>query len=492
MILLLLFLTVSYLKGQEPESIDQYDRALGLYRDAHPEFIYVTNGETSALISITLEPELLEITLPEKIQSHHSAQKCEARQAILNKVDEVNTELRNYARSKLEDMTMNTKIVERSDRAVFASLGLAVASGVASGLSGGLIDQLFSRRHSQMRTEIESLKSELELTESQLQSTTVELCILTAELFEAKIESFVSVMKLEIDNKINNLVSNILEKNLDFDQKVKLCQLVNQRATSVACTKVSRHHDFRPTVIRIEPNSNGGLVEIEVFAPLIMQQIEAHKLISVGIPSITNSANILSVARVPKFITPDNYTLDGEINDNIVEADLLQINDLNQFNCLNPEPSCDIMTKRVSVDFLIKTVDKHIIVTSWTKCSFSFEKLGQVKTIHFRLQSRVLPKAQGTLICGGREIKLSSSALATKVQFTNRTIEANHVSGPLASNNPLWDRDHPLSKLGTGFSGTSTSHIILTCLLTSAIVFGLLTLKILLWFKTLRNNVSVV
>ena len=488
----LLLLVVPLLHCIETDHIDIFDKALGLYRDAHPQFVYVTNGATPATIAITLEPEPLNITLPVSIQSHHSSQKCEARQEILDKVDQINTELGNYSKGKLEKLQMDARIIERSDRAVFATLGLAVASGVASGLSGGLIDHLFSQRHNRVQNEIEALKSQLELTESQLQSTTVELCILTSELFNAKVENYMITMKAEIDHKISSLVANILEKNLEFEQKVKLCQLVNPRATTVACTRVSRAHDFKPTVIRIQPTANGGIVEIEVSSPLIMQQLEAHKLVGIGNPSLVDNVKILSVPKIPKFITPDNVTLDGSIVDNVVEAESLEINEIGDYSCLNSQPECDFITKRVDVDFLIKTVDKHIIVSSWTKCSFSFERFGQIKTLHFRMQTKILPKSQGTLICGGREIKLSSSSLETKVQFTNHTVNINYIAGPLAHNNPLWDPDHPMAQINSGFSGTSLSDVILTCFITSALVFGLVTLKILIWFKKLKKNVTVV
>ena len=146
MILWFLLLFRSLIWCQNLESTDSFDKATGVYRDAHPEMIFVTNGETPAMISIALEPELLNITLPQVIQSHTSHQVCKARDDILKLVDQANDDLGAYAKEKIEQLEMDSRILDRTDRAIFASVGLAITSGVASGLAGGVIDQLFSQR----------------------------------------------------------------------------------------------------------------------------------------------------------------------------------------------------------------------------------------------------------------------------------------------------------------------------------------------------------
>lgn len=426
-------------------SVDVFDTQRGLLIDNTPRPFSILNGVNIVTYDIVIRAEEIQFEISDTFSTSRVTRQCDHASSMNASISNANTEMTKFVTDQLKALEVDNRVKARNDRSFAVAIGTAAATAVISNLSSRLVDRLFtSKNTAKLEGRINSLTHDLELKNAQIKANSMELCLLTHSLFEEKLEAYVDEFKREINSQVNELIEMILRDELTYANELEMCQTINPGFNSALCAVIVKNMSFRPRLVKITHNESGGVITLELLVPLVTETHSVYPIYPIGVPVFDGANQILLTPIVPKYLSVDNITFDGDLKDGLGLAGEYIQGQKADFNCLGDTSGCDVDSKVVADPFVIQVIDGHTIITTWTKCRFEYTLDGRKQFQQLDVGSHQLVHTIGQLHCGAHSVSLFPSSLKGKLEVTKSKPNFDLVSGVLEHQISIFDTDHQL------------------------------------------------
>ena len=466
--------------------IDTFDSSKGIFIDKNLRPIAILNGHNKFRYVLDISAEQIESNVSTTFSTSRVTRQCDHAQNINDLTDEANLEMKTFAIEQIKLLAVDKRIKLRQDRSVVLATGTALAASFVGGIGSNLVDRLLgSRQNTKLEKRLEELEHTIKVKSDQIIASQMELCLLDSRVFAEKLNTFVQDYKLEVISTINTLVEGVLKNSLEYSKELAMCMQVNPNVASATCAHVVQTHSFYPELVAIKETKNGGKIILEMSIPIVLRIIPVFRIYSLGIPSMQDGKQVLSTALVPQYISADNLTYSGEFKSGITWADSYLQKSASEYNCL-ANTTCDVSTREITEPFLLTMVDGQNIVTSWSKCTFTYIKNSRNEVQMIDIGVTILDHESGQLLCAGNSIHIIKSVLSGKVEMKKSHPKFNPVSGILYEKTSILDKDHIVHSI-TAYKGVTLGHLLLPFLIILAFISIYFGIK---FYKTSKEGIN--